>query len=100
MHLFRSSLLALALTLPVHAFAQSSDAVARIVERAAMGRVLLVGEIHGTAEAPMAVADLAQQMAVKAREVTRVLMKMGEVVTQNQPVDQATAALVVNQRNS
>ena len=63
MHLFRSSLLALALTLPVHAFAQSSDAVARIVERAAMGRVLLVGEIHGTAEAPMAVADLAQQMA-------------------------------------
>ncbi|HEX5276263.1 MAG TPA: translation initiation factor IF-2 associated domain-containing protein, partial [Fluviicoccus sp.] len=29
------------------------------------------------------VADLAQQMAVKAKEVTRVLMKMGEVVTQN-----------------
>jgi len=43
------------------------------------------------------VADLAQQMAVKAREVTRVLMKMGEVVNQNQPVDQATAALVVEE---
>ena len=43
------------------------------------------------------VADLAQQMAVKAKEVTRVLMKMGEVVTQNQPIDQATAALVVEE---
>jgi translation initiation factor IF-2 len=43
------------------------------------------------------VADLAQQMAVKAKEVTRVLMKMGEVLTQNQPIDQATAALVVEE---
>ena len=43
------------------------------------------------------VADLAQQMAVKAKEVTRVLMKMGEVLTPNQPIDQATAALVVEE---
>lgn len=43
------------------------------------------------------VADLAQKMAVKAKEVIKVLMKMGEVVTQNQAIDQATAALVVEE---
>ncbi len=43
------------------------------------------------------VADLAQKMAVKAREVTKMLMKMGEVVTLNQAIDQATAALVVEE---
>ncbi len=43
------------------------------------------------------VADLAQKMAVKVREVIRVLMKMGEIVTANQTVDQATAALVVEE---
>jgi len=43
------------------------------------------------------VADLAQKMAVKAKEVIKVLMKMGEVVTQNQSIDQATAALVVEE---
>lgn len=43
------------------------------------------------------VAELAQKMAVKAKEVIKVLMKMGEVVTQNQAIDQATAALVVEE---
>ena len=43
------------------------------------------------------VADLAQQMAVKVREVIKVLMKMGEVVTANQAIDHATAALVVEE---
>ena len=43
------------------------------------------------------VVDLAQKMAVKAKEVIKVLMKMGEVVTQNQAIDQATAALVVEE---
>ena len=45
----------------------------------------------------ISVADLAQKMAVKSREVIRVLMKMGEVVTVTQAVDQATAALVVEE---
>ncbi len=43
------------------------------------------------------VADLAQKMAVKAREVIRMLMKMGEMVREDQPIDQATAALVVEE---
>jgi translation initiation factor IF-2 len=45
----------------------------------------------------ISVADLAQKMAVKAREVIKVLMKMGEVVTANQVIDQATAGLVVEE---
>ncbi|MDQ9010609.1 translation initiation factor IF-2 [Acinetobacter gerneri] len=43
------------------------------------------------------VADLAQKMAVKVREVIKTLMKMGELVTQNQAIDQDTAALVVEE---
>jgi len=43
------------------------------------------------------VADLAQKMAVKAREVIRMLMKMGEMVRETEEVDQATAALVVEE---
>lgn len=63
MHVLRYSWLVCALALPVHAFAQAAESIARIVDRAAAGRVLLVGEIHGTVETPMAVADLAQQLA-------------------------------------
>lgn len=43
------------------------------------------------------VSDLAQKMSMKAREVIKVLMKMGEVVTANQVIDQATAGLVVEE---
>ncbi|WP_343596999.1 translation initiation factor IF-2 [Acinetobacter sp.] len=43
------------------------------------------------------VADLAQKMAVKVREVIKSLMKMGELVTQNQAIDQDTAVLVVEE---
>ncbi len=43
------------------------------------------------------VSDLAQKMAVKAREVIKTLMKMGEVVRDSQSIDQATAALVVEE---
>lgn len=43
------------------------------------------------------VADLAQKMAVKVREVIKTLMKMGEIVTQNQVIDQSTASLVVEE---
>ncbi|WP_151820263.1 translation initiation factor IF-2 [Acinetobacter soli] len=43
------------------------------------------------------VADLAQKMAVKVREVIKSLMKMGELVNQNQAIDQDIAALVVEE---
>jgi translation initiation factor IF-2 len=43
------------------------------------------------------VSDLAQKMARKSRDVIRVLMKMGEMVTESQAIDQATAALVVEE---
>jgi translation initiation factor IF-2 len=41
------------------------------------------------------VAELAQKMAVKATEVIKVLMNMGVMATINQPIDQDTAVLVV-----
>lgn len=43
------------------------------------------------------VADLAQRMAVKAREVTKLLMKMGEMATESDTIDQATASLIVEE---
>jgi translation initiation factor IF-2 len=43
------------------------------------------------------VADLAHKMSVKAAEVIKVLMKMGQMVTINQVLDQDTALIVVNE---
>jgi translation initiation factor IF-2 len=43
------------------------------------------------------VGDLAQRMAVKATEVIKKLMGLGAMVTINQVIDQATAALVVEE---
>jgi len=43
------------------------------------------------------VAELAQKMAVKATEVIKVMMNMGVMVTINQPIDQDTAILVVEE---
>jgi translation initiation factor IF-2 len=43
------------------------------------------------------VAELAQSMAVKATEVIKVMMNMGVMATINQPIDQDTAALVVEE---
>ncbi len=43
------------------------------------------------------VADLAHKMAVKASEVIKALMKMGQMVTINQPLDQETAMIVVEE---
>ena len=45
----------------------------------------------------ISVADLAQRMSVKAAEVIKVLMKMGMMVTINQPLDRDTATLVVEE---
>ncbi len=43
------------------------------------------------------VSDLAQKMAVKSREVVKMLMKMGELVRENESIDQETAALLVEE---
>ena len=43
------------------------------------------------------VAELAHKMAVKAAELIKVLMKMGQMVTINQPLDQDTAMIVVEE---
>ncbi len=45
----------------------------------------------------ISVAELAQQMSVKAAEVIKVLMKMGMMVTINQPLDRDTSALIVEE---
>jgi translation initiation factor IF-2 len=43
------------------------------------------------------VAELAHKMAVKSSEVIKALMKMGQMVTINQPLDQDTAMIVVEE---
>ena len=43
------------------------------------------------------VAELAHKMAVKASEVIKHLMKLGQMVTINQPLDQETAMIVVEE---
>lgn len=43
------------------------------------------------------VSDLAQKMAVKVREVIKLLMKMGEMVRESDSIDQATASLIVEE---
>ena len=43
------------------------------------------------------VADLAQRMSVKSREVLKALMQMGEMATVNQHIDQETAVLLVEE---
>ena len=45
----------------------------------------------------ISVADLAHKMSVKATEVIKVLMKMGQMVTINQMLDQDTAMIIVEE---
>jgi len=45
----------------------------------------------------ISVADLAHKMSVKAAEVIKVLMKLGQMVTINQVLDQETAMIVVEE---
>ncbi len=45
----------------------------------------------------LTVAELAQKMSVKSAEVIKVMMKMGVMATINQPIDQETAAIVVEE---
>jgi translation initiation factor IF-2 len=53
-------------------------------------RDVLIGET-------VTVGELAQRMAVKANEVIKVMMNMGVMATINQPIDQDTAVLVVEE---
>jgi translation initiation factor IF-2 len=57
---------------------------------APMKREVQVGET-------ITVAELAQRMAIKANEVIKVMMNMGVMATINQPIDQDTAVLVVEE---
>lgn len=57
---------------------------------APVSRDVVIGET-------ITVAELAQKMAVKGAEVIKTLMKMGEMVTINQVIDQATAQLVAEE---
>ncbi len=57
---------------------------APVVREVSIGETITVGE-------------LAQKMAVKANEVIKVMMNMGVMATINQPIDQDTAVLVVEE---
>jgi translation initiation factor IF-2 len=54
------------------------------------------GRVPGVAET-ITVADLAHKMSVKAAEVIKHLMKLGQMVTINQVLDQETAMIVVEE---
>ncbi|AOJ10430.1 translation initiation factor IF-2 [Burkholderia mayonis] len=55
----------------------------------------IVREVH--VPETISVADLAHKMAVKASEVIKVMMKLGQMVTINQVLDQETAMIVVEE---
>jgi translation initiation factor IF-2 len=55
----------------------------------------IVREVH--VPETISVADLAHKMSVKAAEVIKSLMKMGQMVTINQVLDQETAMIVVEE---
>jgi translation initiation factor IF-2 len=55
----------------------------------------LVREVH--VPETISVADLAHKISVKAAEVIKVLMKLGQMVTINQVLDQETAMIVVQE---
>jgi translation initiation factor IF-2 len=55
----------------------------------------IVREVH--VPETVTVADLAHKMSVKASEVIKVMMKLGQMVTINQVLDQETAMIVVEE---
>lgn len=56
---------------------------------------VIVKEVH--VPETISVADLAHKMSIKASEIIKVLMKMGQMVTINQVLDQDTAMIVVEE---
>jgi translation initiation factor IF-2 len=65
------------------------------VKQAAGPAEPVIREIH--VPETITVADLAHKMSVKAAEVIKVLMKLGQMVTINQVLDQETAMIVVEE---
>ncbi|NYE21687.1 translation initiation factor IF-2 [Pigmentiphaga litoralis] len=63
--------------------------------RSAPAAESIVREVH--VPETISVSDLAHKMAVKAAEVIKVLMKMGQMVTINQVLDQETGMIVVEE---
>ncbi|WP_250476756.1 MULTISPECIES: translation initiation factor IF-2 [unclassified Caballeronia] len=55
----------------------------------------IIREVH--VPETVSVADLAHKMSVKASEVIKVMMKLGQMVTINQVLDQETAMIVVEE---
>ena len=55
----------------------------------------IVREVH--VPETITVADLAHKMSVKASEVIKIMMKLGQMVTINQMLDQETAMIVVEE---
>ncbi len=55
----------------------------------------IVREVH--VPETISVADLAHKMSVKASEVIKVMMKLGQMVTINQVLDQETAMIIVEE---
>ncbi|WP_347554556.1 translation initiation factor IF-2 [Robbsia sp. KACC 23696] len=55
----------------------------------------VIREVH--VPETITVADLAHKMSIKASEVIKIMMKSGQMVTINQPLDQETAMIVVEE---
>ncbi|AJY66271.1 translation initiation factor IF-2 [Burkholderia glumae] len=55
----------------------------------------IIREVH--VPETISVADLAHKMSVKASEVIKVMMKLGQMVTINQVLDQETAMIIVEE---
>ncbi|HTK00264.1 MAG TPA: translation initiation factor IF-2 [Bordetella sp.] len=72
---------------------QQSDRRGGVVEQAA--QEFIAREVH--VPETITVADLAHKMSVKAAEVIKQLMKLGQMVTINQVLDQETAMIVVEE---
>ncbi|MFZ9407826.1 MAG: translation initiation factor IF-2 N-terminal domain-containing protein, partial [Burkholderiaceae bacterium] len=64
-------------------------------QSAAQSTEAIVREVH--VPETITVADLAHKMSVKAAEVIKLMMKMGQMVTINQVLDQETAMIVVEE---
>ena len=80
---------------------EKAAAILRTVHRAMPdhAKLLLAEAVVREVNVPetITVAELAHKMAVKASEVIKHLMKLGQMVTINQPLDQDTAMIVVEE---
>ncbi|MEY4862495.1 MAG: Translation initiation factor, partial [Pseudomonadota bacterium] len=65
------------------------------MQHASQSAEAIVREVH--VPETITVADLAHKMSVKAAEVIKLMMKMGQMVTINQVLDQETAMIVVEE---